>query len=176
MVEGVETNHSIPFFPAWDDPAIEASKEIHPSNYTDRWTKPWNADRAPMSDRNTISDAINAHPRKDLLREWVAKAVEGGIDHQCDTYALSHALLEFASIRTDEWLTEPLSHDEQLSVFLDGTLRALGYNRGLLDLGRIHPDDAPNIMSAAFAITAGTGMLLYQEDGTCIFRANIHRA
>ena len=63
--------------------------------------------------------------------------------------------------------------DEQLSAFLDGALRAVGYQRGLLDLGNINPEHAPLIMAAAFSITAGTAALVYQVDGTPILRTNI---
>ena len=174
VVERVEADHSVPFFPAWDDPERPDVTQ-HPS-FSDRWSKPKKDYPAPQEARQDIQQAINAHPRKELLREWVGYAVSGGIDHTKDTYALSHALLEFASINTDGWATEPQTVDEQLTTFLEGSLRALGYKQGLLDLGRINPEDAPQIMAAAFSITAGTAMLLYQEDGTCILRTNIRRA
>jgi hypothetical protein len=174
VVERVETDYSVPFFPRWMDPE-DIDKSNHPS-FSDRWGKP-RRDQPPTQEAvQSIQDAINMHPRKELLRHWVGKAVEGGIDHNFNTYALSHALLEFASIDTDGWSTDIMSVDDQLSTFLEGSLRALGYKRGLLDLGRINPEHAPGIMQAAFSIVAGTAMLLYQEDGSCILRTNIHRA
>ena len=171
VVEGVETNHSVPWFPHWVDPAIDISKERHPS-FSDKWAKPKLSEQIADEAVKSITAAVNDHPRKELLRSWIAKAVEGGIDHSINTYALSHALIEFANIPTDDWGDNP-PVDEALSIFLEGTLRALGYKRGLLDLGRVNPEHAPAIMSAAFSMTAGTGMLLYQEDGTPIFRTNI---
>jgi hypothetical protein len=53
---------------------------------------------------------------------------------------------------------------------LDGTLRAIGYADGLNELGHVVPEHAPLIMSAAFAITAGTAMLLIDVDGKPIVR------
>lgn len=171
VVEKVEANHSVPFFPAWDDP--ENPQDRHPSNYVDRWRKPQDADKAPQHARQVIAEAINEHPRKELLAKWVGFAVEGGIDHSHDTYALSHALLEFASIDTSGWPQEPVPPDEVLTEFLSATLRALGYNRGILDLGKVNPEDAPKIMGAAFSITAGTAALVYGVDGNPILRTNI---
>jgi len=174
VVERVEADHSVPFFPEWDDP--QDPKERHPS-YVDRWAKPKLGDApANAPDVNLIQDAINQHPRKELLRSWVHKAVEGGVNHSINTFALSHALLEFASINTDGWNHESMTIDEQLSAFLDGALRAVGYQRGLLDLGNINPEHAPLIMAAAFSITAGTAALVYQVDGTPILRTNIVKA
>lgn len=170
-IEKVEADYSVPFFPVWVDP--EDSRARHPSNYTDKWAKPKPGDLPTQEAVQSISDFINAHPRKELLRGWVGEAVSGGIDHGINTYPLAHALLEFASIRTDDWKVEPLSHDEQLSLFLDGTLRALGYSNGLKDLGRIDPAHAPDIMSAALSITAGTGVLVYGADGQPVFRTNV---
>ena len=174
VVEQVEADHSVPFFPPWAD--SEDSRDRHPSNWVDKWANPKPDDPPTQEAVDMIAEGINQHPRKELLRQWVGKAVEGGIDTGINTYALAHALMEFASINTEDWSVEPWSHDEALTIFLEGTLRALGYNRGLLDLGRINPEHAPAIMSAALSITSGTGVLLYQADGTPVFRSNVVKA
>jgi hypothetical protein len=168
VVEKVETFHSVPFFPAWDDPELERAMQQHPSSFSDRWAKPSKDDPAPKEAREDIQQAINQHPRKELLRGWVQKAIDGGADYSIDSYALSHALLEFASVCSPaEW------PDEDVSTCLEGTLRAIGYERGLLDLGRINPEHAPLIMSGALSIAAGTAMLVFQEDGTPMLRTNV---
>jgi hypothetical protein len=174
VVQKVETDYSVPFFPAWVDP--DDSRARHPSNFADKWARPRKGDPAPVEGRTDIGQAINEHPRKHLLHGWVTTAAAGGIDTTIDTFALAHALLEFASIDTTGWPTDQMSHDDQLSLFLEGTLRAIGYKNGLLELGRVNPEHAPLIMQAAFSITAGTAVLLYQEDGTCILRTNVVKA
>jgi len=70
---------------------------------------------------------------------------------------LSNALVEFASISEEEW------SDEDLTIMLDGSLRAIGYDDGLKALGRFDPEHAPLLMSAAFSIAAGSTILVFDE-------------
>lgn len=164
-VELIEKNHSVPFYPAFVDPALEDSIRAHPSNV---WAKPKETQSTP-EDRQTMQDVIIAHPRSQLMRRWIACAITGGIDHSIDTTALAHALSEFAALDEGEW------PDDDLTVMLDGSLRALGYVNGCDDLGRFNPDHAPLLMSAAFAITAGNAVLLMGEDGKPVVRTNVRK-
>lgn len=150
VVERVEADHSIPFYPLWDDPDVAASKLNHPSNR-----------QAPPK------------PNETLLAEWVGYAMEGGRDETLDTQRLANALLAFLDIDTSEWSVATTTVEQQMTVFLDATLRALGYERGVYDLGRVKPDDTPGIISAAMAITTGNAMVLYQADNKPILRTNI---
>jgi len=165
-VQFIEKNHSIPFYPEWDDPELEASKLAHPSNV---WARPKETKSTP-EDKENIQGAIMAHERSALIREWIGYAISGGIDHNIDTTALAHALFEFGKLPEAEW------PDEDLTVMLDGSLRALGYANGCLDLGRFNPEHAPFLMSAAFAITAGNAYLLFDaETGKPIVRTNVRK-
>lgn len=165
-VQMVERDHSVPFYPAFVDPAIEEAKQAHPSNV---WAKPREA-KPTDDDRENIQMAIMAHPRSGLMRRWIGYAITGGINHDIDTVALAHALAEFARIDESEW------NDDDLTMMLDGSLRALGYVNGCEDLGRFNPEHAPLLMSAAFAITAGNAYLLFDaETGKPIVRTNVRK-
>lgn len=164
-VERVEAEYQVPFFPSWNDPTeSKAVRDNHPS-----------VTHAETRAKRSLKDKIAEHPRSALIQYWIAQGREGGIDKTIDTVPLCHALLDFASINTDGWNETVMPIDEQLSLFLEGTLRAIGYGRGLLDLGCFDPSKVSLIMSAAFSVTAGTAMLLYGEDGKCILRTNIVR-
>lgn len=149
----VETDHSVPWYPAWNDPDIEESKLSHPSNV---WSR---AEPANDEDRETIRMGLMNHPRRQLLQLWIGEAVSGGIDSSVDTTALANALYEFAKRDVNEW------PDHDLTLMLEGALRNLGY-QGIKDLGKFNPEDAPLLMSAAFAITAGTAVLILGDDGS----------
>ena len=161
----VEKDHSVPFYPEWDDPDIEESKSAHPSNV---WARPKVTQSTP-DDRENIQGAIMAHPRSGLMRRWIGYAINGGIDHNIDTAALAHALFEFGNMSQTEW------PDDDLTTMLDGSLRALGYSGGVEELGRFNPEHAPLLMSAAFAIAAGNAYLLFGEDEKPIVRTNVVR-
>lgn len=162
-VERVEKDHSVPFYPPWDDPDIDEAITHHPS-WSDRWAKPERVTDHHSADavagRLSIQQAIMEHPRRLLLTSWVSAAISGGINHNIDTTALAHALFEFATMDEATW------PDEALTEMLNASLITLGYRNGLTDLGNFDPPDAPKLMSAAFAISAGNAVLVYGEDGT----------
>jgi hypothetical protein len=162
-VEKVEKDHSVPFYPPWDDPDIDEAITHHPS-WSDRWAKPETVTDHGSADavagRLSIQQAIMNHPRRLLLTSWVSAAISGGINHNVDTTALAHALFEFASMDEATW------PDDALTEMLNASLITLGYRNGLTDLGNFDPPDAPKLMSAAFAISAGNAVLVYGEDGT----------
>lgn len=161
-IEKVEKDYSVPFYPEWNDPIEEAKRE-HPSSFSDRWAKPKRErDDSPEGDavRLSIQEAMSQHPRRALLTRWVGEAIKGGVDHSIDSSALAHALYEFASVDAEVW------PDDDLTVMLDASLRTMGYRGGLSDLGKFNPQHAPLLMSAGFAIAAGTAAILYNDDGT----------
>ena len=173
-LEWVEKEHSMPFFDPWVDPAVEQSRQHHPS-WSDRWANPSKVNDSPSSKeaveaRLAIQEGILNHPRSALLSRWVSEAIKGGLDTSIDTTAVAHALYEFASFDQVEW------PDDDLTLMLDGSLRALGYQRGIQDLGRFSPDQAPVLMSAAFAIAAGNAMLLFDDDENPVVRTNVRKA
>lgn len=155
----VETDHSVPWYPEWDDPEMAQSMREHPSN---RWAKPSSvkdqSDEATAA-RLAIQNGLANHPRRELINQWIAYAMSGTVDPDIDTTAVAHALYEFARVDAKEW------PDDDLTVMLNGALRAMGYRRGIRDLGAFDPPDAPVLMSAAFAIAAGNATLLIEEDG-----------
>jgi hypothetical protein len=164
VVEKVEKDHSVPFYPPWDDPDIEDSIRHHPA-WSDRWAKPETITDPPSSAdsvaaRLSIQQAIMEHPRRQLLTRWVSEAISGGINHHIDTTALAHALFEFASVDEATW------PDDELTEMLNACLITLGYGNGLKDLGNFDPPKAPVLMSMAFAIIANKGTILYADDGT----------
>ena len=159
-VERIEGDYSLPFFAPWVDPDQE-------SPTINVWSKPSTSSSGNDQEKASIQDGIMAHPRADLIRRWIGDAVTGGIDHRFDTTALAHSLFEFAMLKEDEW------NDDDLTLMLDGSLRAMGYVNGTKDLGRFNPEHAPILMSAAFAIAAGNAMLLFDEDENPIVRTNI---
>ena len=149
-VERVEFQFSLPFFPAWVDPE---SKARHPSA---RWAKPDPGEPVPQEELAAIRELIDQHPRRELIRSWVSEIPHraGGLN-----FPLAHALYEFANLDDS---------DEALTLLLWGTLRAMGRT-----IKTVKPDEAPQIMSAAFSIAAGTAMLLYDEHEVPILRTNI---
>ena len=164
VVDRVETDHSLPF--GATDPRTVNAQRRHPS-WSDRWAKP-RSDHVPDPEHQAaVEDGLRNHPRRMLLASWSHKALTN-IDHTIsDRTALAHALYEFASVGPEgEWSDDDLTH------MLDGTLNALGYE-GLHNLGKVKAEDAPQIMSAAFAITSGNCMLLYDDNNRPVVRFNI---
>lgn len=162
----VEKEHSLPFHTPWDDPDRPTVVEHHPS-FSDKWAKPSVGELPTEPERESIQQGLMNHKRSALLRKWVGMAVASGINHDNDTFALAHALFEFASVDEAEW------PDDDLTLMLDGSLRAIGYVNGCNDLGRFNPDHAPLLMSAAFAIAAGNAMLLFDENENPVVRVNV---
>jgi hypothetical protein len=161
----IEKRYSIGFYPEWDDPAIEKAKEAHPSN---RWAQPIEPKSTEAAEE--IGMAITQHKRSALMRSWILAGINGdGIDTGTDTTALAHALYEFGSLSEEDW------PDDDLTTMLDGSLRAIGYENGIASLGRFDPAHSPLLMSAAFAITAGNAMLLFDEQGKPVVRTNVRK-
>ena len=155
----VETDHSVPWFPEWDDPDRESSKANHPSNWVESWANPANA-KPDTGARLAIQQGIVNHPRQRLVSEWIATAMRGNVNPDIDTTATAHALYEFAMVDVKDW------PDDDLTIMLEGCLRTLGYPNGISDLGNFDPVQAPVLMSCAFAIAAGNATLLFSEDGS----------
>lgn len=156
----VEADYSVPF----GSPKPASLKPQEGPHWSDRWGHPSQQDRTPMDQVAVQSMAISNHPRSELLRQWVQFAIDGGLDSTIDHYALSNALYEFANMDPTEW------PDDDLTIMLDGSLRAIGYMNGVQELGRFQPSHAPYLMSAAFAIAAGNAMLLYDENEKPVVR------
>lgn len=158
-LDKVETEWSLSF--PTPDPRTPAPDT---RSFTDRWAKPTGDDK-PAYDNDSLAfrAEVEKHPRKELLSSWSARALTNVDAAVGDRWALAHALYEFALLPS-EWA------DDDVTEMLDGTLRALGYDDGIDSLGRVVPDDAPRIMSSAFAITAGTALLLYGDDGKPVVR------
>jgi hypothetical protein len=156
-VERVEFSHSVPFYPPWDDPDEMASRERHPSTWETELPEP----------EPTLTNMIDMHPKKELVKLWAAAAIAGGVDHTIDHGSLTAALLEFASIEN--------CTDNELTIFLDGTIRAMGYVGGIMDLGHVREDQTPMILGAAFSIMVGTAVLVYGEDDQPVLRNNVVR-
>lgn len=108
--------------------------------------------RHPSSGSRNYS---STHPRK----AWLDRHCAGLIDIAVG------ALMEFASL--DQFT------DDELDELLHGTLRAIGYGEGLRDLPAVAVSDASLIISAALALSAGTAMLLFDEDGQPIVRFDV---
>lgn len=164
----VEKEFSLPFGATWDDP--QRVNEQPTVRRAHEVPEPSPAKAPFPQDKDTIQMGIVNHPRSALLRRWIGYAVTGGISHDIDTTQLAHALFEFASMDETEW------PDDDLTTMLDGSLRAMGYERGCLDLGKFNPSHAPILMSAAFAITAGNAFLLFDEEGNPVVRTNVKEA
>jgi hypothetical protein len=132
------------------------------THWSDRWAKP-SAVAEPQADME-FRAMLDAHPRKALIRQWADTASKDMDETISERFALTHALYEFAMLPLDDWA------DEDVTEMLDGTLRVLGFDRGIYDLGHVASQYAPLIMSSAFAITAGNALLLYNEDGKPVVR------
>lgn len=147
----IEKNYGMTFPPR--DPRKVAS---------DAWARPQVAN-ATNDERDELARSIHNHPRRGLLERWSVIG-RGALDPNIvDRTALTHALYEFALVNS-EW------SDDDVTEMLDGTLRGIGYEDGLEALGHVRPEDAPHIMAGAFAITAGTAVLVIREDGKPIVR------
>jgi len=158
----VETEHSVSF--PEPDPRV-----IRPPirEWSDRWAKPEASDPTPSDQVEALRDSLIDHPRNALLREWTSAAVLGSVGQPAlDRYALVTALSEFARLGP-EWA------DDHITEMLVGTLNAMGYPGGLADLGRVTPEEAPDIMSAVFAIHAGTAMLMFDDEDRPVVRFNV---
>ena len=124
---------------------VAASMQRHPSN---QWTVP------------------EVNPQLLVLSKWCQRNIDPDV---------REALKVFASIDTTGWPTTLQTIDEQLTVYLDGTLRALGFIDGIEELGAVTVYHCSQIVSAAIAITSGTGQLVYGPDDKPVFRTNIVR-
>lgn len=129
---------------------------------SDAWANPERR-KATNTERDELARNVATHPRRALLESWSAMGQTQFDPNITDRAALTHALYEFALIN-DEW------SDEDLTTMLDGTLRAIGYDDGINALGMVIPSHAPHIMSSAFAITAGTAVLVYTADDKPVVR------
>jgi hypothetical protein len=161
IVSNIENDHMVPFYPPYRDPTIEESRQHHPANV------PIGGGIVRAAAQMALDERAKPHPRTALIRQWIALAVEGGIDHSIDTTALAKALETFANVSETEW------PDKELTEMLDGSLRAMGYMKGCKDLGRFQPKDAPMLLTAAFAIAAGNATLLFDDAGNPVVRTNI---
>ena len=150
-ITNVERQYELPFAPR--DPRAVAS---------DVWARPADV-QSTNDERDALARSVANHPRKALLEKWSVMGKASLDPAITDRTALTHALYEFA-------LAEPDWSDEDVSEMLHGTLRAIGYEDGLDALGHVVPEHAPLIMSAAFAMAAGTAMLLFDVDGKPVVR------
>lgn len=169
VIDAVEADHSVPW--GEPDPRVQASKERHPSatgrHWSDRWGNPREDDPTPVEQVELLSESLMHHPRRALLQEWAKAALLGSVGAPpYDRYALTMALAEFARL-PEEWA------DGDVSTMLIGTLNAMGYSGGLNDLGRVKPEEAPTILSAAFAVASGTAMLMYDPEDNPVVRFNV---
>jgi len=175
VIRMIETEYSLTFpEPDPRELATRTSRDRHPSSqareHSDRWAKPEASDPTPSDQIESLKDSLVDHPRNELLRQWTSAAVLGSIGQPAyDRYALVTALSEFGKLG-------PEFTDEQVTELLIGTLNAMGYPGGLADLGRIKPEEAPAIMSAVFALHAGTAMLLFDMDDRPVVRFNIQES
>lgn len=143
-------------------PELDPRHKPEARDRSDRWAKPEETEPDDETD-DWLRKALETHPRRELVRSWGSMAMESLDPAIKDRIPLAHALYEFALIEGD-W------SDADLTEMLDGTLRAMGYEGGLGELGKVPPKDTPVIMSSAFAISAGTALLLIREDGKPIVR------
>lgn len=165
VIDQVEADHSIPF--GATDPRVKAAQERHPSWVADKWAKPQTAEPATQPEWDALGDEVTSHPRADLLRQWAEAAILGRIGKpQTDSFALAHALYEFGKLG-DEW------SDDDLNTMLIGTLNSMGYPGGLTDLGAVKESEAPVLMSAAFAISSGNAMLMFDGEDRPVVRFNV---
>lgn len=159
----VEKEYSLAF-PSSDP----RTPKVEPRNFSDRWAKPTGKDdpRAESGDADGLRFRMemDKHPRRALLHGWAGYALANVDPKINDRWALTHALYEFAMLPLDEW------SDGDVTEMLDGTLRAIGYDDGVMALGHVVAEHAPLIMSSAFAITAGNAILLYDENGKPVVR------
>lgn len=118
---------------------------------------------ATNTERDALAQSVANHPRKALLEKWSVIGKAGLDPTITDRLAITHALYEFALVN-DDW------SDEDVTEMLDGTLRAIGYENGIDALGKVIPEHAPHVMSAAFALVSGSAVLLYREDGKPVVR------
>ena len=73
-VLAVEKDHSVPFYPEWDDPESGGSE----TRRTHRmYGQGQNPEPSTVDDRNHIQEAIMVHPRSALLRRWIGYAING---------------------------------------------------------------------------------------------------
>lgn len=120
------------------------------------------------SDANTeaLRVGLEMHPRRRLLAEWSRRALTGKLDHTIDDReALAHALYEWGMIGTEtEWT------DDDLTLMLDGSIRALGYKDGIDALGKCTGEDAEYLMRMAFDVAANKTILRYVGGKPVVFR------
>lgn len=112
--------------------------------------------------RESYADRWLRERRERLVDRWFAEANVLVTDNE-----VHKAITTFAVTQSDEW------SDDDLTTMLDGTIRALGHPGGLNRLDQVTNADAPFILSSAMAMSAGTAMLLYGEDGMPVVRTNI---
>lgn len=133
-------------------------------DFASRWAEPTGDDMPDdLQAHENFRNVIDKHPRRKMLAAWSVRAQANQSPDIRDRWALLHALKEFAMLG-DEY------SDDDVTELLDGTLRAIGYEHGVNELGFVVAQDAPLIMSSAFAIMAGTALLLFNDDGLPVVR------
>jgi len=129
---------------------------------SNRWAKPLvdaHVDNTATDD--DFKRMLMEHPRRAVLERWSAVGMAKLDPDITDRTALTHALYEFALLD---------GSDDDLTDMLDGTLRGMGFEDGVNQLGSVKPEQAPLIMSAAFALTSGTALLLIDAQGRPVMR------
>lgn len=143
-------------------PTPDPRKLIAASN---RWANPTpNALAGAAPDHATDDDfkrMLHSHPRRAWLQRMGGLGMRELDPSITDRTALTHALYEFALLE---------GSDDDVTEMLDGTLRGMGFEDGVNQLGYVTPEQAPLIMSAAFALTSGTALLLIDASGRPIVR------
>jgi hypothetical protein len=112
---------------------------------------PGNDPRAPEV-VNEVKD-LQKHPRAEMIAELSHLLHLNSVGSN----EVMEAVKRFAMFSQDEF------SDKDVQEMLDGTLRAMGYDLGILDLSIVKAEHAVYIDSSAFALTTGTAMLLFDE-------------
>ena len=124
--------------------AIEDTERDYSIPFGDTWIDP-----IEQSMRNHPSNG--KIPRaKALLTKWADQLT---IDDANALRTVIDSLIPFAELPEDEW------NNDDIDVMLRGSIRAIGLN-GLTELTAEH---SSMLLSAAFAISAGNAMLLFDE-------------
>jgi hypothetical protein len=136
--------------------AIEEIEKDYSVPFGETWIDPME-----MSMRNHPSNGAPIPRAKTLMLSWVNQLT---IDDPAELDEIINVLIHFANL-PDEWSTP------DIDLMLLGSIRAIGAN----DLSELTVNHGPMLLSAAFAISAGTAILLFDENENPIVRVPTER-
>ena len=117
--------------------------------------------KIPIEPHTVVLGEWAMHPRIDVVSRWI-RSLANPETREGGSNALIQALCAFGNM-TGDW------DDEALDIMLRATLNTLAVE----DIHDLTDTHVPGLLSVAFAMTAGTAILVYDENGSPSVKLNV---